>query len=153
MPGPAQHETLPAYYWAANRELRQRFEQSRSVYEAGRPRPYHAVTLVAGAAGIGKSFLKDEVFRKNYPAECVCKFDLRELFAGWQAAGTTVEKPDLQCGAVALNRMLSLAQPQQPQLVRFLASQPAASTTTAVLPFRTAKFARSTTKASGWPSP
>lgn len=124
--GPAQHDTLPAYYWAANRALRERFEHARSVYEAGTPRPYRAVTLVAGAAGVGKSFLKDEAFRKDYPASAVCKFDLKELFATWQAEGKTVLKPDLACGPVVLNPMLSLADPRRRDLVQHLESKPAA---------------------------
>jgi hypothetical protein len=124
--GAAQHDALPDYYWAANRDLRQRFEHARSVYEAGTPRPYRAVTLVAGAAGVGKSFLKDEVFRKDYPAGAVCKFDLKELFATWQAEGTTVLKPDLACGPVVLNQMLSLADPRRRDLVSYLESNPAA---------------------------
>jgi len=124
--GPPQHDTLPAYYWAANRELRQRFEHARSVYEAGTPRPYRAVTLVAGAAGVGKSFLKDEVFRKDYPAGAVCRFDLKELFATWQTEGKTALKPDLACGPVVLNQMLSLADPRRGDLVQYLQSKPAA---------------------------
>lgn len=126
VPGLAQHETLPAYYWAANQDLRKRFENARRIYEARSPQPYRALTLVAGAAGIGKSFLKDEVFRKDYPADAVCKFDMKERYAAWQADGKTVEKPDLHGGSVVLNRMLSLADPQQPDLLRFLASKPAA---------------------------
>jgi hypothetical protein len=126
VPGPAQHETLPAYYWAANQDLRARFERARSAYEAGDARPYRALTLVAGAAGIGKSFLKGDVFRKDYPPEAVCKFDIKELYATWMAEGRVIEKPDLQCGSLTLNRMLSLTHPERRDIARFLESQPAA---------------------------
>jgi hypothetical protein len=126
VPGPAQYDTLPAYYWAANRELRERLENARSVYEAESSRPYRALTLVAGAAGVGKSFFKDVVFRKDYPADAVCKFDIKELYSDWQAEGKTFDKPDLHDGPVVLSRLLSQSQPQRQDLLRFLESKPAA---------------------------
>ncbi len=124
--GPARFSNLPDYYWAENTPLQQRFEGLRRDYESKTPRPRRAITLVAGAAGIGKTFFKNEIFRKDYPREAVCKFDIRELYNEWQNDGTVVMKPDLSFGHSVINSLPSLANPESTRLTEYLTSRDAA---------------------------
>ncbi len=121
---PAQ-EDLPAYFAAANPQLRDRLERIRKLYEAGSPRPYRAITLVAGDAGIGKTFLKKEVFSKKYPAEAVFKFDIREQYEQWQKEGTVQRKPDLQSGDIVINTLLATTDPQDRPFSQLLSAHSA----------------------------
>jgi hypothetical protein len=100
--GPWQHEELPDYYLAENLELAFRFERARNVFESGQPRPYRTVTLIAGDAGVGKTFLKKRVFSKEYPAKEVCRFDVKDLYEIWESQGKVGPKPDLFCGDTVL---------------------------------------------------
>ncbi|MCH5376633.1 MAG: hypothetical protein JJ992_21915, partial [Planctomycetes bacterium] len=103
--GRNRYPDLPAYYMAENVALRERFDAVRRAFEnGGGPRPLRCVTLIAGAAGVGKTFIKGEVFSKSYPKEEVCKFDIRELYEQWREAGYTEERPDLQAGAGCASR-------------------------------------------------
>lgn len=126
--GPNRHESLPEYYWAENPELSANFAEAQRIYEANAVRPFRSMTLVAGAAGVGKTFIKDRVFKKTYAAGDVCKFDIKELYKQWQSSGLTVEKPDLHSGEVVLSRLLAVKdkQKEQPCLIDFLNSKSAA---------------------------
>ena len=66
VPGPAQHTSLVDYFTASNNELVYRFRHAREVYERGTPRPFRMITLVAGSAGVGKTFLKNEIFSRLF---------------------------------------------------------------------------------------
>ena len=124
--GPAQHVELPDYYWAENRDLRNRLEQIHQLHASDTDQSARAVTLVAGAAGVGKTFFKSKVFRKEYSADVVCRFDLRELYTEWMQDGTVVMKPDLYAGGIVINSLPALADPADPRLTEYLASQDAA---------------------------
>ncbi len=105
--GPARHGQISDYYCEANAELRDRFEQARQVFASGNGWPFHAMTLVAGSAGIGKTFIKRQVYN-DVPAEQLWKFDIRELFEEFSEQGLAELKPDLQHGDRVFNRLLSL---------------------------------------------
>ncbi|MCO6458589.1 MAG: hypothetical protein J5I93_25055 [Pirellulaceae bacterium] len=126
VPGPAAHADLSAYYTAANPALLERFAAARKLYEAPRLRSVRRLTLVAGDAGVGKSFLKREAFGKNDPAGAVCKLDIRELYQEWLAAGLTEARPDLRDGDVVLNRLLAVKDRDRPLVSDYLAARPAA---------------------------
>jgi len=105
VPGPHRYATLPEYYGAENPELLARFQEAKAAFHRS-PRPaLHELTLVAGAAGVGKTFLKREVFSKAFPAGEICKLDLRELYDQWAAQGITADKPDLASGSLAINHL------------------------------------------------
>ncbi len=121
--GPAQHGALADYYWAQNRDLQNRLEQIRQVYESDTDQSARAVTLVAGAAGIGKTFFMSEVFRKEYPANAVCRFDIRELYTEWMQDGIVVMKPDLCARELVINSLPALADPADSRLTEYLESR------------------------------
>ncbi len=122
--GSARLPDLPAYYWAENQELRTRFELARHKYESS-SRPFRRLTLIAGSAGVGKTFIKRDIFSKDYPAEEICKFDVKELYQEWKAKGLVEDRPDLYCGEVVLSRLPAI-NPGRPQLMRqFLEAQSA----------------------------
>lgn len=101
--GPHQHESLPDYYLAENNELAFRFKQAKEAFESGQPRPFRMVTLIAGDAGVGKTFMKKMVFSKHYPAEEVVRFDVKDLYQAWESNGKAIAKPDLFCRDVVLS--------------------------------------------------
>jgi hypothetical protein len=90
------------------------------------------ITLIAGDAGIGKTFLKCQAFSKDYPREAVCKLDLRELYTQWQSEGLVEPRPDLFAGTsagsegdVILSQLLAIREDQPLPLRRHLESVPA----------------------------
>ena len=125
VPGPNAHEDLPAYFVAANPELQDRLERIRSLYEQGQVRPFHAITLVAGDAGIGKTFLKQQVFSKSYAPDAVFKCDIRKQYERWRQEGIVAWKPDLFCGDEVINSLLSIEDPQDQSVQQLLAGEPA----------------------------
>ena len=106
--GPHQHESLPDYYLSANSELAFRFEQAKKAFENKQARPFRMVTLVAGDAGVGKTFLKKMVFSKHYPTEEVSRFDVKDLYQTWETTGMAFAKPDLFCRDVVLSAVPSM---------------------------------------------
>jgi hypothetical protein len=123
--GPPSQPDLPSYYLAANPQLKQRFDEARRRYELPQGDAYRAVTLVAGAAGVGKTFLKGEVFSRDYPPSAVCRFDIRELYTEFEAQHLATAKPDLCDGDVVLNELLSSSVPEKYLVGHFLAEQDA----------------------------
>ncbi len=126
VPGPPQHGSLVEYFMASNSELVYRFRRAREVYERGEPRPFRMVTLVAGTAGIGKTFLKQEIFSRDYPAPDVCRFDIRQLYAQWKEQGKALDKPDLHAQDIVLNTLPALRDNSWPGLYEYLREQQAA---------------------------
>ena len=125
--GPAAHKDLTAYYLAANPQLCERLETAKRAFEdsAHGPRPYRALTLIAGDAGVGKTFLKGQVFSGKYPKEAVFKFDIREIYETWQQEGTVELRPDLRSRACVLSQMLAVGDPDANPLQQLLASKAA----------------------------
>ena len=122
---PMRHPDLAAYYFASNPELCRRLETARGVYEHPGASSFHGATLIAGDAGVGKTYLKNYVFSKEYPNAAVCKFDVRELYETWQKEGTVVLKPDLCDQGVVINELLALSDGQAKPLLQFLKSKDA----------------------------
>ncbi len=105
--GPPSHQDIVDYYCVANASLRDRFEEARRVFASENRWPFRAMTVVAGSAGIGKTFLKGKVY-SDIPREHIWKFDIRELFDEFSQQGLAELKPDLQHGDRVYNRLLSL---------------------------------------------
>ncbi len=126
--GPNRYDNLPAYYAAENRELAAYFADAQQRYENQPKDPYRSMAMVAGAAGVGKTFIKGQVFKKSYAEGDVCKFDIKELYQEWRDDGLTEEKPDLFCGDVVLNRLLGVkaSEKTHQHLLKFLQQQSAA---------------------------
>ncbi len=122
--GPAQHASIADYYVEANAKLGARFEEARQAFADSQERPFHAMTLVAGPAGIGKTFIKRHVYG-DIPADKIWKFDIREMFEEMEQQGFAEVRPDLQLGDRVLNRMLALTPQGRKVFRRCLASQSA----------------------------
>lgn len=123
--GPARFADLPSYYWSENQELRSRFAFARQQYESPSDQPFRELTLVAGSAGVGKTFIKQNIFSKEYPADSICKFDVKELLESWKAQDAVEDRPDLFCGDVILSRLPALKGDQPPLLRQYLEAQSA----------------------------
>jgi hypothetical protein len=109
--GPAAHDSLPDYYWAANPALKRRLDIVKQAYERSQQDPeyrFHAVTLITGSAGIGKTFIKKEVIPAVCPPEASTKLDLRELFQEWEKEGKVHQRPDLTANGITLSTLPSL---------------------------------------------
>jgi hypothetical protein len=107
VPGPNGHATLPEYYWAENQQLLARFDEAKRAL-AESPQPHHrSVTLVAGAAGLGKTFLKGEVYRDIALKEAVCKIDIHDLYDLWATRGLVLQRPDVVCDGLAVSHCTS----------------------------------------------
>ncbi len=126
--GPNRHPDLPAYYAAANPDLSEHLAGIQRGWETAGNRPCRSMTMVAGAAGVGKTFIKGQVFKESWAEGVVCKFDIKNLYRQWQASGLVEEKPDLYCGETVLNRLPGLKDQQKNGrcLVDYLQSQSAA---------------------------
>jgi hypothetical protein len=105
--GPPSHHDIVDYYCVANASLRDQFEQARQIFASQNRWPFRAMTIVAGSAGIGKTFIKGKVY-SDIPREQIWKFDIRELFDEFFQQGLAELKPDLQHGDRVYNRLLSL---------------------------------------------
>ena len=127
MEGPARFSNLADYYWAENGYIADSDSKVfATITSQALRRPRHALTLVAGAAGVGKTFFKNDIFRKDYPSGAVCKFDVRELYNEWQHDGTVVMKPDLSFDQSVINSLPALADPHSTRLTEYLESNDAA---------------------------
>lgn len=107
--GPPSHESLHEYFRAANPRLRARLVAAREAFARPESHPFSALTIVAGAAGVGKTFIKGEVYG-DIPRDQVWKFDIRELFGEFMDADLAELNPDLVCGHHVFNRLLSLTE-------------------------------------------
>ena len=126
--GPAAHDDLAAYYFAANPQLCERLEAAKRAFEnpSKKGLPYRAMTLIAGDAGVGKTFLKGQVFSGKYPKDAVFKFDIREMYEKWQQADIATLKPDLCDGGAYSTRCRRLSDATTRPLYTLLASKTAA---------------------------
>jgi hypothetical protein len=106
--GVAKHQDLKDYYWDANTALNQRLQESLTVYRADESRPYHAMTIIAGPAGIGKTFIKNGIYDKSIPTGEILKFDLREKLVSLAADGGSELRPDCCCDDMIFNRLTAL---------------------------------------------
>jgi len=123
--GPNRHAELPDYYWAENRLLRDRLENAKTTFHRVPTPAYQALTLVAGAAGIGKTFIKGEVFDKDLPETAVSKFNIRELYDDWAKGGVARHEPDLAAADLVISQLKSVIDKTKPRLREFLETQDA----------------------------
>ena len=105
--GPPRHHEIVDYYGEANAALRDRLSKGRSVFASGKGLPFREMTVVAGAAGIGKTFIKGHIY-KDIPRDKVLKFDVREWFEELAANRLAVATPDLKIGDRVFNHLLRL---------------------------------------------
>jgi len=124
-PGPHRHTNLPDYYFEANAALANRLAAAREAYEAGGARSFRAMTLIAGDAGVGKTFLKSQAFDEEYPRADIAKFDIRDLFSIWESLEQAAKKPDLQGSEFVLSELLSIKDHSKVSLVDYLTNQDA----------------------------
>ena len=123
--GPNTHSTLPDYYWAANEELLSRFAEVNQRYVNRSPRPMRAITLVAGPAGIGKTFLKSQVTPQTPDAPRCHRCDIRELYDAWSEVGLVEQCPDLAAGNSVINYMPRMRDRQSSLIKTYFANQDA----------------------------
>ena len=121
--GPNRHAELPDYYWAENRLLRDRLESVKKAFRSEPAPAGRTLTLVAGAAGVGKTFIKGSVFDKDFPKAATCKFDIRELYDEWAEEGITTDKEDLATDDLVISRLKSVTDKSQPRLREYLESR------------------------------
>ncbi len=123
--GPAAHETLPEYYWAANGPILKRLEQSKNAYHSQQDRPFRSVTLIAGVTGVGKTFLKGEVVDRSIARDDIFKCDLRELYEQWEGQGLIEQRRDLYSGDLVINTLPAIRDQRDQPLKKLLATQTA----------------------------
>lgn len=105
--GPPRHTEIVDYYGEANAALRDRLSKGRGVFASGKGLPFREMTVVAGAAGIGKTFIKGHIY-KDIPRDQVLKFDIREWFEELAEGGLALPTPDLELGDRVFNHLLRL---------------------------------------------
>ncbi len=118
--GVARNESLSDYYWDANPALRYRFDEAVRAFRSGKPAPFRALTLVAGTAGVGKTFVKRSVYSDQIPVEKIWKFDIRELLGDWVDQELAESKPDVCHGDRVINRLLSFTPEGREDFARLL---------------------------------
>ncbi len=121
--GDARNESLSDYYWDANRALKYQLDEAVRAFTSGKPTPFRALTVVAGSAGVGKTFVKRGVFGSEIPEEQVWKFDLRELFGEFANQGLAEWKPDVVYQDQVMNRLLALTPEGREEFARLLESK------------------------------
>ena len=94
------------YYWEANPELESELKSAKLKFEQSND-DHQQLILVAGPAGVGKTFVKRGVY-EGLPEDAVWKFDARELFGGYRELGFAEQRADLRDGCTVFNEMLSL---------------------------------------------
>ena len=123
VPGPNRHGQLSDYYWAENHALQDRLEQAKTAFHHVPTPTYRALTLVAGTAGVGKTFIKGKVFDKDFPRTVTCKLDLRELYNEWAGDDITTDKADLFSGDLVISNLKAVSDKSRPRLREYLEVQ------------------------------
>lgn len=121
--GIPRHESLTDYYWETNVELRRRFDEAYKAFNSGKPRRFRAMTMVAGSAGVGKTFVKRGIYRDSVPDDQIWKFDIRELFEEMSKQGLAARKPDVSHRKQAISELLSLTPEGRDEFHRMLAER------------------------------
>ena len=125
--GPWQFDNVPAYYFAANPELKNRLDEFKKVYESktlySDDKPCRGLTLISGPAGIGKTFIKHSVLGNDYPKADVAKFDVKEYFLTLMDRDEVEKRADIRDGDLVLNSMYCLKDPSKPLLQQYLSEK------------------------------
>ena len=123
--GPRDHDEIVDYYCEANAALRDRLAEAKDVFASRKRLPFRAMTVVAGSAGVGKTFIKRRVY-SDVPRSDVWKFDIRELFDELAQQGFAEATPDLRHGDRVFNRLIRLTPAGRQEFARMLTSNSAA---------------------------
>ena len=123
VPGLARFEKLEDYYWAANPALRRRLDDGIAAFSADELRSFRAMTLVAGSAGVGKTFVKRGVYNDKVPRQSVWKIDARELLEQWIDKGLAAKKPDVHHKDQVISELTSLTPAGRKAFIDLLHSQ------------------------------
>lgn len=118
--GAPRNESLRDYYWDANVELQYQLNEAVRAFTTGRPNPFRAFTLVAGPAGIGKTFVKGGVHANWIPKTEIWKFDIRELLEEFATHGLAEPKPDIEYGNQVISRLLSMTKDGRQEFIRLI---------------------------------
>ena len=104
--GEPRCEELVEYYWDANPKLQLELNSAKGKFNRSEG-DRKLMTLVAGPAGVGKTFIKRGVC-DGLPDEVLWKFDARELFREYRDGGFAEHKADLHDGSTVFNQLLAL---------------------------------------------
>lgn len=118
--GVARHESLSNYYWETNIALRYRLDEAIRAFTSRKPARYRAMTIVAGPAGVGKTFTKHGVYAQWIPRDEVWKLDVHELFEEMAKKGLAKLKPDLGDHGYIISRLLTLNEEGRKEFARQL---------------------------------
>ena len=106
--GDRRYETLPAYYWAANQELRTHLDRLVNAYDRGDAEALTGVTLIAGTAGVGKTFIKSGLLNDDIAENDFIKFDIRDWYLDFHEKGLAEYRADLVHGDEVMCQLLRL---------------------------------------------
>lgn len=104
--GEARCDAIVDYYWDANPELEAELKLAKHRFRQSSP-DHKRMLLVAGPAGVGKTFVKRGVY-DGLSADVLWKFDARELLGSYRDLGFAEYKADLCDGSRVFNKMLTL---------------------------------------------
>lgn len=106
--GKRQYQTLPDYYWASNKQLRQHVDGLVLALKEARPEDCCGLTLVAGTAGVGKTFIKAGLLGEGSVSTPVEKFDIREWYIEFSKEGLAEYQADIKTQDHAMCQLLKL---------------------------------------------
>ena len=104
--GEPRCDAIVDYYWDANPELASELKSAKFKLSSSDD-DHQRMILVAGPAGVGKTFIKRGVC-EGLPKDALWKFDVRELFGEYRDRGLAKLKADLRDGSTVFNEMLTL---------------------------------------------
>ena len=106
--GRRHQDTLANYYWAANPELRRHLNALEASHHASDFAAIRGVTLVAGTAGVGKTFIKSGLFADKSIQSSVEKFDIRDWYVDFQSRGLAHQQADIVHDGQVMSQLLKL---------------------------------------------
>jgi hypothetical protein len=120
VPGLARFERLEDYYWDANRALRRRLDDGIAAFSTDDHHPFRAMTIVAGSAGVGKTFVKRGIYNDTVPPDSVWKIDAHELMEDWIDNGWCTKKPDVHHEDQIISQLASLTPAGRKEFIHLL---------------------------------
>ena len=120
--GPRKYSSLSDYYWASNQELRRHVDGLIEAFLDGRHQHCRGLTLVAGTAGVGKTFIKSGLFRSSSKELQVKKFDIRDWYVEFIEKGLAEYQADIVTADHPMCQLLKLTGEGRSAFVDRLAS-------------------------------